>query len=125
MPLDDEFGPQIHGSNADLCNVRPEFYPICVVCAPRDIETDFGILQTGGKPGGSCTAALFLKPFVEGIEAKDTEGEESNEEDLVRWAHIDIAGVMEATRASPYMETGMTGRPVRALVEFVRRMGQD
>lgn len=36
MPLDEEFGPQIYKSNADLCN-------------------------TGGKPGGSCTAALFLK----------------------------------------------------------------
>lgn len=36
MPLDEEFGPQIYRSNADLCN-------------------------TGGRPGGSCTAALFLK----------------------------------------------------------------
>ncbi|EIM81157.1 leucine aminopeptidase [Stereum hirsutum FP-91666 SS1] len=98
MPLDDEFAPQIHRSNADLCN-------------------------TGGKPGGSCTAALFLKPFVEGIEPK--EGEEGSEEEELRWAHIDIAGVMEATRPSPYMEMGMTGRPVRALVEFVRRMGQE
>lgn len=60
--------------------------------------------------------------MVEGIEPKD--GEEGSEEEL-RWAHIDIAGVMEATRPSPYMETGMTGRPVRALVEFVRRMGQE
>jgi cytosol aminopeptidase len=55
---------------------------------------------------------------VEGIEAKD------DEEPSLKWAHIDIAGAMEATRASPYLEKGMTGRPVRALVEFVRRMGQ-
>ncbi|KAF8167170.1 leucine aminopeptidase [Crassisporium funariophilum] len=91
MPLDDEFGPQIHSSNADLQN-------------------------TGGRPGGSCTAALFLKPFAEGIEAKE------GEEPALRWAHIDIAGSMEATRTSPYQETGMTGRPVRALVEYVRRL---
>ena len=23
MPLDEEYGPQIYSSNADLCNVRP------------------------------------------------------------------------------------------------------
>ncbi|EGN93693.1 hypothetical protein SERLA73DRAFT_115714 [Serpula lacrymans var. lacrymans S7.3] len=93
MPFDEDFGPQIYSSNADLCN-------------------------TGGKPAGSCTAALFLKAFVEGIEAKD------GGEAPLRWAHIDIAGSMEATRPTPYLETGMTGRPVRALVEFVRRLSQ-
>jgi aminopeptidase len=45
--------------------------------------------STGGKPGGSCTAALFLKAFVEGIDGKD-----GNEPSL-QWAHIDIAGTME------------------------------
>ncbi|KAH9486044.1 Cytosol aminopeptidase [Psilocybe cubensis] len=65
MPLDDEYGPQIHSSNADLQN-------------------------TGGRPAGSCTAALFLKPFAEGIEAKD------GQEPAMKWAHIDIAGSMEA-----------------------------
>ncbi|KAI0066202.1 hypothetical protein BV25DRAFT_1912978 [Artomyces pyxidatus] len=95
MPLDEDFGPQIYSSNADLCN-------------------------TGGKPGGSCTAALFLKAFVDGIEPKG-----DDEEAPLRWAHIDIAGVMEATRATPYLGTGMTGRPVRALVEWVQRLGQQ
>ncbi|RXW19728.1 hypothetical protein EST38_g6122 [Candolleomyces aberdarensis] len=82
MPLDDEFGPQIHSSNADLQN-------------------------TGGRPAGSITAALFLKPHVNGLEGKD--GEESS----IKWAHIDIAGTMEATRPGPYQEKGLTGRPVR------------
>ncbi|PPQ93423.1 hypothetical protein CVT25_004495 [Psilocybe cyanescens] len=91
MPLDDEYGPQIHSSNADLQN-------------------------TGGKDAGSCTAALFLKPFAEGIEAKD------GEEPAMKWAHLDIAGSMEATRTTPYQNVGMTGRPVRALVEYVRRL---
>ncbi|TFK21630.1 leucine aminopeptidase [Coprinopsis marcescibilis] len=90
LPLDDEYGPQIHSSNADLQN-------------------------TGGRPAGSATAALFLKPFVDGLEPKD--GAES-----IKWAHLDIAGSMEATRPSPYQEKGMTGRPVRALVEYVRRL---
>jgi len=91
MPLDEEYGPQIYSSNADLQN-------------------------TGGRPAGSCTAALFLKAFVDGIEAKN------REEAPLRWAHIDIAGTMEATRPTPYLEKGMTGRPVRALVEFTKRL---
>jgi len=93
MPLDEAYGPQIYSSNADLCN-------------------------TGGRPAGSCTAALFLKSFVSGIEAK-----EEGEEPAVRWAHVDIAGSMEALRGEAYQEKGMTGRPVRAFVEFARRLG--
>jgi hypothetical protein len=46
-------------------------------------------IQTGGRPAGSCTAALFLKPFAEGIEAKN------GEEPAMKWAHLDIAGSME------------------------------
>lgn len=94
MPLDEDgFGPQIYeSSNADLCN-------------------------TGGRPGGSCTAALFLKNFVEGLEEGEGEG--------VQWAHVDIAGTMEATRIGPYQRKGMTGRPVRALVEFARRLSGE
>ncbi|KAG2100040.1 hypothetical protein BD769DRAFT_1394033 [Suillus cothurnatus] len=94
MPLDEDYDPQIYSSNADLCNI-------------------------GGKPGGSCTAALFLKAFVDGIESKD------GQEPSVRWAHIDIAGTMEFMRPIPYQEKGMTGCPVRALVEFVRRLSSQ
>ncbi|KAK0473103.1 cytosol aminopeptidase family, catalytic domain-containing protein [Armillaria novae-zelandiae] len=79
MPLDDDYGPQIYSSNADLCN-------------------------TGGRPAGSCTAALFLKAFVEGIDG---------DKPSLKWAHIDIAGTMEAIRPTPYLEKGMTGRSVR------------
>jgi len=90
MPLDEAFGPQIYSSNADLCN-------------------------TGGRPGGSCTAALFLKAFVEGLEGEDKDA-------TLEWAHIDIAGTMEATRSGSYQQKGMTGRPTRALIEFARRL---
>lgn len=91
MPLDEDYGPQIYSSNADLQN-------------------------TGGRPAGSCTAALFLKAFAEGASPKD------DKEPEMKWAHIDIAGTMEATRPTPYQEKGMTGRPVRALVEYVTRL---
>ncbi|KIN94418.1 hypothetical protein M404DRAFT_35047 [Pisolithus tinctorius Marx 270] len=94
MPLDEDYGPQIYSSNADLCN-------------------------TGGKPAGSCTAALFLKSFVDGIEPKD------GSEPTVQWAHLDIAGTMEFTRPIPYQGKGMTGRPVRALVKYARRLLAD
>lgn len=93
MPLDDEYSSQITGSNADLCNV-------------------------GGRSGGSCTAALFLKSFVDGIDEKNGIA------DKCRWAHIDIAGSMEADKPSPYQYRGMTGRPTRALIEFARRSSE-
>jgi hypothetical protein len=51
--------------------------------------TIFIDIQTGGRYGGSCTAALFLKPFAEGIEAKD------GQKPSMQWAHLDIAGSME------------------------------
>ncbi|ELU40836.1 leucine aminopeptidase [Rhizoctonia solani AG-1 IA] len=92
MPLDEAYGPQIYSSNADLCN-------------------------TGGKSAGSCTAALFLKSFVKGIASEDDQGEAA-----VRWAHVDIAGTMDTPRGDAYQEKGMTGRPVRAFVEFARRL---
>ncbi|KAI0665071.1 cytosol aminopeptidase family, catalytic domain-containing protein [Cubamyces menziesii] len=95
MPLDEEYGPQIYSGSADLCN-------------------------TGGKRAGCCTAALFLKSFVEGVEPADGADEPS-----VRWAHLDIAGSMEASRSYAYQEVGMTGRPTRALIEFARRMSQQ
>lgn len=44
------------------------------------------VFQTGGPLAGSCTAALFLKAFVEGIEPKADEDKAP-----LRWAHIDIA----------------------------------
>lgn len=88
MPLDDEYLPQINSSNADLMNV-------------------------GGRPAGSITAAMFLKPFADGIDA---------EQNPLKWAHIDIAGVMEATRPTPYLEKGMSGRSVRGMIEYVRNL---
>jgi hypothetical protein len=59
----------------------------CLLCKFDHSNNDLD--STGGKPGGSCTAALFLKAFVEGIDSKD------GKEPSLQWAHIDIAGTME------------------------------
>ncbi|KIJ91692.1 hypothetical protein K443DRAFT_135453 [Laccaria amethystina LaAM-08-1] len=60
-----------------------------------------------GRLAGSITAPVFLKAFAEGAEAKDSQ------EPAMKWAHIDTAGSMEISGER------MTGRPVRALVDYV------
>ncbi|TFY51394.1 hypothetical protein EVJ58_g10593 [Rhodofomes roseus] len=84
MPLSDAYAPQITSSNADLCNI-------------------------GGRSAGSCTAALFLKSFVEGVDPSEPNSGEPD----VRWAHLDIAGTMETSRGNEYQGKGLTGRPTR------------
>jgi len=95
MPFDDFYMRQIDSSNADLCN-------------------------TGGRTAGSCTAAIFLREFVDGLACNAPEGSEQAE-DAVEYAHIDIAGAMECTLPDPCNPKGLTGRPVRALIEYVRQ----
>ena len=58
----------------------------------------------GPRYAGSITAAQFLKRFVE----KD-----------VRWAHLDIAGMVWSDKAGPNYEKGATGYGVRLLDRFV------
>jgi leucyl aminopeptidase len=58
--------------------------------------------NTGGRPAGSITAALFLKEFA---------GERP-------WAHIDIAGTAWAEEARPYLPKGPSGVGVRTLAEL-------
>ncbi|MBE9049300.1 leucyl aminopeptidase [Nostocales cyanobacterium LEGE 11386] len=59
--------------------------------------------NTGPRPGGSITAALFLKQFV-----KNTP-----------WAHLDIAGPVWADKENGYNSPGATGYGVRSLVNWV------
>jgi leucyl aminopeptidase len=59
--------------------------------------------NTGPRPGGSITAALFLKQFV-----KETP-----------WAHLDIAGPVWTEKESGYQSPGATGFGVRTLVNWV------
>jgi leucyl aminopeptidase len=59
--------------------------------------------NTGPRPGGSITAALFLKEYVE----------------KTPWAHLDVAGPVWADKDNGYNSTGATGYPVRTLVNWV------
>ncbi|MGI4731696.1 MAG: leucyl aminopeptidase [Janthinobacterium lividum] len=58
----------------------------------------------GGKGAGSITAAQFIKRFVD-------EG--------VRWAHLDIAGMVWSDKAAATHDKGATGYGVRLLDRFV------
>lgn len=80
LPLWDEYRKQLDSNYADLQNI-------------------------GGRPGGSITAAAFLREFV-----GDTP-----------WAHLDIAGTAWGEGKLSYQRKGGTGFPTRLLVEWVRR----
>ena len=70
----------------------------------KQIDSDIAdVKNTGGRPGGSITAAMFLKRFV-----NDTP-----------WAHIDIAGTAWATKDSATTPKGATAFAVRALDRLV------
>jgi len=72
----------------------------------KQLETDQADLKNvGGRPGGTITAAAFLREFV-----KDA-----------KWAHLDIAGTAygDGEHAS-YLRKGGYGLPTRLLVEWVR-----
>jgi leucyl aminopeptidase len=58
--------------------------------------------NTGGRPGGAITGALFIKQFTGGLP----------------WVHIDIAGTAWAEDARPYQPKGATGVAVRTLAEL-------
>jgi leucyl aminopeptidase len=79
LPLWSDYRKQLDSEVADLANV-------------------------GGRPGGTITAAAFLREFV---------GD-------VPWAHLDIAGTAYGTEPLPYQRKGAFGTPTRLLVEWVR-----
>ena len=60
--------------------------------------------NTGPRPGGSITAALFLEHFVS---------------DDTAWAHIDIAGTVWSDKGKDLDPAGATGYGVRTLVNWV------
>ena len=59
--------------------------------------------NTGPRPGGSISAAMFLKQFI-----KETP-----------WAHLDIAGTVWTEKENGYNGAGATGYGVRTLVNWV------
>jgi leucyl aminopeptidase len=58
----------------------------------------------GPRYGGSITAAQFLKRYIE---------------DGVKWAHLDIAGMVWAAKPGATWDKGATGFGVRLLDRFV------
>jgi leucyl aminopeptidase len=77
MPLYDEYVDQMRSEIADMVN-------------------------SGGRPGGACTAAAFLKEFAGGLP----------------WAHFDIAGTAWADEAKPHQLKGPIGVAVRTLAQL-------
>jgi leucyl aminopeptidase len=77
LPLYDEYRDQIKSEIADFTN-------------------------TGGRPAGASTAAMFLKEFTGGLP----------------WAHLDIAGTAWAEEPKPWQPKGATGVAVRTLAEL-------
>jgi len=77
MPSADEYFEQLKSEVADMTN-------------------------TGGRPAGAVTAAVFLKQFAGGLP----------------WAHLDIAGVAWAEDSRPYQVKGATGAATRLLAEL-------
>jgi len=77
MPLFEEYTEQLRSEIADMLN-------------------------TGGRPAGACTAAMFLKEFAGGLP----------------WAHLDVAGTAWLDEAKPWMAKGASGVGVRGLAEL-------
>jgi leucyl aminopeptidase len=65
-------------------------------------------MNTGGRPAGAITAAMFLKEFTGGLP----------------WAHFDVAGTAWADDAKPYQPKGATGIAVRTLAELAFSAGE-
>ncbi len=82
MPMQDSYKSGIKSSIADLQN-------------------------TGPRPGGSITAALFLKEFVSSS---------------IPWAHIDIAGTCWTEKDRDINPKGATGYGVRTLVNWIKEL---
>jgi leucyl aminopeptidase len=82
MPVFDDYFEQLKSEVADMSN-------------------------TGGRPAGAVTAALFLKQFA---------GE-------LPWAHLDIAGTAWSDEPKPWMAKGATGAGVRTLAELALGFG--
>jgi leucyl aminopeptidase len=79
-------------------------WPLPIFGEYRDqLNSDIAdMTNTGGRPGGSITAAMFLKEFTGGLP----------------WVHMDIAGTAWADEAKPYLPKGPSGVAVRTLAEL-------
>ncbi len=84
MPSGDEYAEEMKSKIADLKN-------------------------SGGKWGGACTAAAFLRQFVGNA----------------KWAHLDIAGVDIFSKPTEFSAEGSTGFGVRLLVTYLMNLADS
>jgi leucyl aminopeptidase len=68
------------------------------------------LVNSGGRHASPCTAAMFLKEFVE---------------DGVSWAHLDIAGTAYTTSDRAWQPAGPTAAGLRLFVELALAMAAD
>ena len=69
------------------------------------IKSDVADMKnSGGRPAGAVTAAMFLKEFAEGYP----------------WAHLDIAGTAYSETDLVTIPKGPTGVPLGTFIEFIR-----
>jgi len=64
--------------------------------------------NTGGRWGGACTAAAFLRQFV----------------DDKKWAHLDIAGMDLFEKATEFSAEGSSGYGVRLLTTYLMNLAE-
>lgn len=83
MPVLDDYFEQLKSEVADMTN-------------------------TGGRPGGAVTAAVFLKQFTGGLP----------------WVHLDIAGTAWSDENGPHQIKGATGSATRLLAELALDPGR-
>jgi leucyl aminopeptidase len=83
MPVFDDYFEQLRSEVADMSN-------------------------TGGRPAGAITAALFLRQFAGDLP----------------WAHLDIAGTVWNDEPKPWMGKGASGAGVRTLAELGLAFGR-
>jgi leucyl aminopeptidase len=81
MPSGDEYAKEMKSKIADLKNI-------------------------GSRWGGACTAAAFLRQFV----------------DDKKWAHLDIAGVWSFDKATEFTAEGASGFGVRLLTTYLTNL---
>jgi len=80
LPLYPEYSEELKGAQSDLKNIGK------------------------GRWGGACTAAAFLKEFIE---------------NSVKWAHIDIAGPAMTSEKRGHIPKGGTGYGVQLLLDWI------
>jgi leucyl aminopeptidase len=71
----------------------------------KQIKSDVAnVKNSGGRPAGAITAALFLKQFIGNY----------------KWVHLDIAGTATLSESLEYIPKGASGVGVRLLVDVLR-----